>query len=919
MVCKENVVSWFGNLSSYKRIDVMCTLLNMCLPFEVRYLGTCVEDIGKRDYNDLRDAEHHANSASELAELTTNSVTDKRTRRKLALYMALLHSCNYACAVILYKNLSNLDHQEITNLLNGTTFNNMDDQPLEELLLLYTMALNHPAFTYEQKSVFGNIFIKLQEEDARLNLSKINSFKQAQGCGPCMSTNERLMEPEIPGSCLMPPPPMQSYHGEMAMRNNAMVTGMPPGLTIPPPGLCLPATPEQIPMGAGGTTQYVHLGFPSVNHLPPWTGQVMMGNQLMYHTGDMLAYPPSPLVSRQSSPSQSRSPSRSNSPMGRGRTNANSRTSSTQVTQSTSNTMTTSSTTGSNSQTSISGSTITNSNNNSNNNNSLPPLPTLGVSRSLPSQQPPLLPSSRSIPLSITNSSSSFSRHNSVDNNNPSSALIPVSQQKQVPPPPRLRPSNSGDSLRDTLGKEMPNFKGNLQNLSREEIRRLSDEDLRDIGFTPNAVGQLRSIVKSQTTNGLNQIPADKKLDNASNTTHPIGEPIENEVVPGMEVLCDSNNTSAKSMPLQEQHPAMHHYHNHMATPNIRRYPAAMPSLVDPSQMQMYPAPPQMYTAQNAPCYACLTVPVAGMQNRYSRCNAQHVYCLAQLQALRLDSENSRHCSQSSSSDSTGSRSPPETPPAAPWVSGAGADNNNVVPPVTDHVNSAPVHSTTTAPPPPPPHVVPATQQTMQQTSVPPERQLTRKNPPVRATMRQKSQGMLNGGVGNGNGGGGPPSLPHCPTVPFPTPPSHSQLTYLPHGHFPAAIRSSTTGIYTNFLHGPSAARPAYPGAYQPNGGEMMYPYTGHPGASGSTPPPPPNAAVAATQVQASYMPPTPVVTYAAAVIPPTKISCYNCGSSNHLAVDCKDQTMEDITKKAQYRLDYTIMKQPGECPSSDK
>lgn len=160
----------------------MCTLLNMCLPFEVRYLGTCVEDIGKRDYNDLRDTEHHANSVSELAELTTNSnVTDKRTRRKLALYMALLHSCNYACAVILYKNLSNLDHQEITNLLNGTTFNNMDDQPLEELLLLYTMALNHPAFTYEQKSVFGNIFIKLQEEESRLNISKINSsFKPAQ-------------------------------------------------------------------------------------------------------------------------------------------------------------------------------------------------------------------------------------------------------------------------------------------------------------------------------------------------------------------------------------------------------------------------------------------------------------------------------------------------------------------------------------------------------------------------------------------------------------------------------------------------------------------------------------------------------------------------------------------------------------------
>ncbi|XP_076291801.1 uncharacterized protein LOC143214504 isoform X2 [Lasioglossum baleicum] len=839
MVCKENVVSWFGNLSSYKRIDVMCTLLNMCLPFEVRYLGTCVEDIGKRDYNDLRDTEHHANSASDLAELTTLGVADKRTRRKLALYMALLHSCNYACAVILYKNLSNFDYQEISNLLNGTTFS-PDDQPLEELLLLYTMALNHPAFTYEQKSIFGNIYIKLQEEESRLNLSKSNSsYKQAQGCSPCMGSNERLMDNEVQGSCMMAPPPMQTYHGDMTMRNNTMVSGVPPGLSMPPPGLCLP-TPEQMPIRSGGAAQYLHLGFSSINHMPPWT------------------------VSRQSSPSQSRSPSRSNSPMGR-RNNTMPRTSS-QVTQSTSNTLT--STSASNSQTSIS----------SSNANSLPPLPALGTSRSHPSQ-PPLLPS-RSVPLPIS-SSTTFSRHNSIEN--ASSTLIPAaSQSKQPPPPPRLRSSVSGDSLRETLGKEMPNFKGNLQNFSLDEIRRMSDEDLREIGLTPNAVGQLRSIVKSQTSNGLNQITSDKKMDNTSNAAHGAMDSLENEAMPGTEMMNDNGNQSSKSIPLQEQHPAMHHHHNHAATPNLRRYPTMPP--LEPAQIQMYPAPPPMYAAQNAPCYACLTLPVAGVQNRYARCNAQHVYCLTQLQALNLDPESSRHCSQSSSSDSTGSRSPPETPPAAPWVSGS--ENN--APSVTDHLSSAPVHSTSAV-------SHPAPQQSIQSSA---ERQRRRNQPHV---MRHKNQ-MVNGG--------GPPNLSQC--VSFPAPPSHSQVAYLPHGHF-STLRPSS-GIYSNFSHGPYA-RPAYPATYQPNG-EMMYQYPGHP-PSGGTPPPPPNAA--ATPVQAPYMPPTPVVTYSPAAVPPTKISCYNCGSSSHLAADCKDQTMEDITKKAQYRLDYSIMKQPGECPSSDK
>jgi len=58
----------------------------------------------------------------------------------------------------------------------------------------------------------------------------------------------------------------------------------------------------------------------------------------------------------------------------------------------------------------------------------------------------------------------------------------------------------------------------------------MSDEDLRKIGLTPNVVGQLRSIVKSQTSNGLNQISTDKKLDGVSSTSHSLTESIENEV-----------------------------------------------------------------------------------------------------------------------------------------------------------------------------------------------------------------------------------------------------------------------------------------------------------------------------------------------------------------------------------------------------
>ena len=152
-----------------------------------------------------------------------------------------------------------------------------------------------------------------------------------------------------------------------------MIPGIPPGLTIPPPGLCIPS-PEQMAM-QGGHPQYVPVGYQSVNPMHPWQGQVMMTpNQFIYHPNDIIPYPTSPLVSRQSSPSQSQSHSRSNSPTGqlqRKNNNNNNlnnngplqqsmkyeqpRTSS-QVTQPTSNTVTTSSSTSS-SQTNISSST----------------------------------------------------------------------------------------------------------------------------------------------------------------------------------------------------------------------------------------------------------------------------------------------------------------------------------------------------------------------------------------------------------------------------------------------------------------------------------------------------------------------------------------------------------------------------------
>lgn len=160
MVCKEDVVSWFKELESYKRIDAMCTLLNMCLPFELRFIGTYLEELGKRDFQELRGAELRANNPTDLAADIGGANADPRTRRKMALYVSLLRSCNFACATTLYNAMVSLEQSGLLKGLYGDL--------LEEILLLYTMALHHPAFTFDQKSHFGDILEKLKLEDQRM-------------------------------------------------------------------------------------------------------------------------------------------------------------------------------------------------------------------------------------------------------------------------------------------------------------------------------------------------------------------------------------------------------------------------------------------------------------------------------------------------------------------------------------------------------------------------------------------------------------------------------------------------------------------------------------------------------------------------------------------------------------------------------
>lgn len=160
---KFQVYDWFKTLDGAKRIDFLNGMLHLCFPLELRFLGSCIEELARKDYLYLRDAELKANSIQEIQKF--KDICDKITRSKMIVTLALLGSNNFECARALFEFL-NVDICRFIEKMKSTY---MDAKIADEFLLLLTMAANHPAFDFQMKTKMSHLFIstenKLKSDD----------------------------------------------------------------------------------------------------------------------------------------------------------------------------------------------------------------------------------------------------------------------------------------------------------------------------------------------------------------------------------------------------------------------------------------------------------------------------------------------------------------------------------------------------------------------------------------------------------------------------------------------------------------------------------------------------------------------------------------------------------------------------------
>ncbi|XP_051003171.1 zinc finger CCHC domain-containing protein 2 isoform X2 [Acomys russatus] len=240
---QERVYEWFGLvLGSAQRLEFMCGLLDLCNPLELRFLGSCLEDLARKDYHYLRDSEAKANGLSDPGSLA--DFREPAVRSRLIVYLALLGSENREAAGRLHRLLPQVD--AVLRSLRATraegSRGSAEDEPVgdgeqdaekdglgpegggsgcaelgtggglgfraqEELLLLFTMASLHPAFSFHQRVTLREHLEKLRgalrvepedaEEVEQCNFAG-SSAQNDSACGDYIQSNETGLVEQAP-------------------------------------------------------------------------------------------------------------------------------------------------------------------------------------------------------------------------------------------------------------------------------------------------------------------------------------------------------------------------------------------------------------------------------------------------------------------------------------------------------------------------------------------------------------------------------------------------------------------------------------------------------------------------------------------------------------------------------------------------
>lgn len=180
--CKQEVYNWFQQLPAYSRIDFLCTLLGYCSPWEIRFLGTCLEQVARKSYNELQKYELKAGDYKELQERMLSSdinILDQDSNiTHLIMSLALLRSRSTEsfCSTIPFDIISRIVREFYTRINDVSPPSRLSDN----IRVLLAMATHHPALTSPEQKQFHDYLQQLVDELGSQEPSSVMRDAQCQ-------------------------------------------------------------------------------------------------------------------------------------------------------------------------------------------------------------------------------------------------------------------------------------------------------------------------------------------------------------------------------------------------------------------------------------------------------------------------------------------------------------------------------------------------------------------------------------------------------------------------------------------------------------------------------------------------------------------------------------------------------------------
>lgn len=147
-----DILHEFHRMPACDRLDLICRLLRSCVPYELRFLGTVILDSTRAQLNSFASTEVVANHVNHFSGFKDAGLSHA-VCEKLCCALAVVHADNHPVAETIFGLLNN---QQALTLFEETT----DLKVLDDFRLLYVMAVNHPALSFNQRQHLLYMFLQ---------------------------------------------------------------------------------------------------------------------------------------------------------------------------------------------------------------------------------------------------------------------------------------------------------------------------------------------------------------------------------------------------------------------------------------------------------------------------------------------------------------------------------------------------------------------------------------------------------------------------------------------------------------------------------------------------------------------------------------------------------------------------------------